>query len=71
LLIALIGVETPRRFTGLCGNGGIRVTKAVLSHFGLAGGYLRKPRLPVADERLTRALQLVDELGIRQIECLN
>lgn len=52
----------------LYGNGGIRVTKAVLNHFGLAGGYPRKPRLPVRDERLTRALAVVEQLGIARIE---
>jgi 4-hydroxy-tetrahydrodipicolinate synthase len=53
---------------GLYGNGGIRVTKAVLNHFGLPGGYPRKPRLPVADERLTRALAVVGSLDLGGLE---
>ncbi|HTH97132.1 MAG TPA: dihydrodipicolinate synthase family protein, partial [Stellaceae bacterium] len=40
-----------RLSTGLYGNGGIRVTKAVLNQLGLPGGYPRKPRLPVTDDR--------------------
>jgi len=51
----------------LYGNGGIRVTKAVLNHLGLPGGYPRKPRLPVRDERLTRALMVVESLGLEEL----
>lgn len=57
-----------RLFTGLYGNGGIRVTKAVLNELGLAGGYPRKPRLPVTDDRLTRAMSVVDAIGLKDIE---
>ncbi len=57
-----------RLFTGLYGNGGIRVTKAVLNQLGLAGGYPRKPRLPVTDERLTRALAVAESIGLKAIE---
>jgi 4-hydroxy-tetrahydrodipicolinate synthase len=57
-----------RLSSALYGNGGIRVTKAVLNHFDLPGGYPRKPRLPVRDERLSRALDAVEALGIAGIE---
>ena len=53
---------------GLYGNGGIRVTKAVLNHYGLPGGYPRKPRLPVTDERLTRSLALVKSMNLPELE---
>ena len=53
-----------RLSTGLYGNGGIRVTKAVLTHYGLPGGYPRKPRLPVTDDRLTRSLALVGSIPL-------
>jgi 4-hydroxy-tetrahydrodipicolinate synthase len=52
---------------GLYGNGGIRVTKAVLNHLGLPGGYPRKPRLPVTDERLTRSLALVESMKLPEL----
>jgi 4-hydroxy-tetrahydrodipicolinate synthase len=55
---------------GLYGNGGIRVTKAVLNHYGLPGGYPRKPRLPVTDERLTRSLALVESMNLPELERL-
>jgi 4-hydroxy-tetrahydrodipicolinate synthase len=57
-----------RLSTGLYGNGGIRVTKAVLNHYGLPGGYPRKPRLPVTDDRLTRALALVESMRLGPVE---
>jgi 4-hydroxy-tetrahydrodipicolinate synthase len=57
-----------RLSTGLYGNGGIRVTKAVLNHYGLPGGYPRKPRLPVTDERLTRSLALVESMNLGPVE---
>jgi 4-hydroxy-tetrahydrodipicolinate synthase len=52
---------------GLYGNGGIRVTKAVLNHLGLPGGYPRKPRLPVTDDRLTRSLALVKSMNLPEL----
>jgi 4-hydroxy-tetrahydrodipicolinate synthase len=57
-----------RLSAGLYGNGGIRVTKAVLNRLGLAGGFPRKPRLPVEDDRLTRAMALVQSLGLAEVE---
>ena len=57
-----------RLSSGLYGNGGIRVTKAVLNHHGLPGGYPRKPRLPVTDERLTRSLALVESMKLGPVE---
>jgi 4-hydroxy-tetrahydrodipicolinate synthase len=57
-----------RLFMALYGNGGIRVTKAVLNALGLPGGYPRKPRLPVDDEALGRAMAVVDEIGLAAIE---
>jgi 4-hydroxy-tetrahydrodipicolinate synthase len=55
---------------GLYGYGGIRVTKAVLNHYGLPGGYPRKPRLPVTDERLTKSLALVKSMNLPELEGL-
>ncbi len=52
----------------LYGNGGIRVTKAVLDRLHLPGGYPRKPRLPSADEQVARALDVVTALGLKEIE---
>jgi len=60
--------QVVRLSAGLYGNGGIRVTKAVLNHLGLPGGYPRKPRLPVVDDRLTRALAVVESLEIGRTE---
>ena len=57
-----------RLFTALYGNGGIRATKAVLNHLGMAGGYPRKPRLPIKQDALSRALKVVEQLGIAEIE---
>ena len=57
-----------RLFMALYGNGGIRVTKAVLEHFGLAGGYPRPPRLPSEPEALAKALAVVEEIGLAEIE---
>lgn len=56
-----------RLSTGLYGNGGIRVTKALLNHLGLPGGYPRKPRLPVTDDRFTRALALVNAMELPEL----
>jgi 4-hydroxy-tetrahydrodipicolinate synthase len=57
-----------RLFMALYGNGGIRVTKAVLNQLGLAGGYPRKPRLPVDADALGRAMAVVKAEGIAEIE---
>lgn len=57
-----------RLFMALYGNGGIRVTKAVLGHYGLAGGYPRKPRLPVEQKALDQALSVVEAIGVAEIE---
>lgn len=48
--------------------GGIRVTKAALNRLGLPGGYPRRPRLPVEDERLERVLKVIQDLEIAAIE---
>lgn len=57
-----------RLFMALYGNGGIRVTKAVLEHFGLAGGVPRPPRLTAETESLNAALAVVEDIGLAEIE---
>lgn len=57
-----------RLFMALYGNGGIRVTKAVLNRVGLAGGYPRLPRLPAEDEQTDRAMAVVEAIGLKAIE---
>jgi 4-hydroxy-tetrahydrodipicolinate synthase len=57
-----------RLFDLLYGNGGIRATKAVLNHYGLAGGYPRKPQLPVADDVVASIVTAVEAMGIPAIE---
>ncbi|SFS10705.1 dihydrodipicolinate synthase family protein [Sphingomonas jatrophae] len=57
-----------RLFMALYGNGGIRVTKALLGLYGLAGGVPRAPRLPAEADALARAKAVVEELGIADIE---
>lgn len=52
----------------LYGNGGIRVTKAVLNKLGLPGGYPRKPRLPAEEDAVARAMAVVEEIGLAAIE---
>ena len=48
--------------------GGIRVTKAALNRLGLPGGYPRRPRLPVEDDRLDCVLSVIQDLDIARIE---
>jgi len=48
-------------------NGGIRVTKAVLNHLGLPGGYPRKPQLPVSGEVLATVAASVGKLEIPEL----
>jgi 4-hydroxy-tetrahydrodipicolinate synthase len=57
-----------RLFMALYGNGGIRVTKAVLGRVGLAGGYPRLPRLLAEDEQVERAMAVVESIGLKDIE---
>ena len=57
-----------RLSAALYGNGGIRVTKAILSHLGLAGGVPRKPRLPATQDQLRHALGQVESLGLQIVE---
>jgi 4-hydroxy-tetrahydrodipicolinate synthase len=57
-----------RLFMALYGNGGIRVTKALLEHFGLAGGVPRAPRLPAEADSLAKALAVVEEIRLADIE---
>lgn len=57
-----------RLFMALYGNGGIRVTKAILGEFGLPGGYPRPPRLPAEKEAVERAMAVVNNCNIAQIE---
>jgi 4-hydroxy-tetrahydrodipicolinate synthase len=51
----------------LYGAGGIRMTKAVLGSMGLPGGYPRKPRLPVAEDKLSQVLTVVRSLEIPEL----
>ena len=53
---------------GLYGHGGIRATKAVLRHLGLAGGYPRRPQLDVSAEAVRELADLVRELDLANIE---
>lgn len=56
-----------RLSSALYGNGGIRVTKAVLNQLGLAGGFPRKPRLPATADRVARALAVVESMGLEEL----
>lgn len=55
-------------FGALMDYGAGRVTKSALNRLGLAGGYPRRPRMPVDDERLDKVLAVIDELGLAKIE---
>ena len=57
-----------RLFMALYGNGGIRVTKAVLEKVGLAGGYPRLPRVLAEDDQIARAMAVVEGIGLAEIE---
>ena len=52
----------------LYGAGGIRATKAVLGALGLPGGVPRLPQLPMPADRLPALLQLVEDLGLAEVE---
>lgn len=49
-------------------HGGIRATKAVLNDLGLAGGYPRKPQLPIPEATTKEVRATVDRLGIGAVE---
>jgi 4-hydroxy-tetrahydrodipicolinate synthase len=51
-------------------NGGIRMTKAVLNKLGLPGGFPRKPRLPVKEEKLAQILKAIQALDIAELRNL-
>lgn len=55
-------------FGALMDYGAGRVTKSALNRLGLAGGYPRRPRMPVEDERLDKVLAVIAELGLAKIE---
>ena len=57
-----------RLFGAFSAQGGIRVTKAVLNSLGMAGGYPRRPRMPIGEEQLRLALAAVEELRLADIE---
>jgi 4-hydroxy-tetrahydrodipicolinate synthase len=49
-------------------NGGVRMTKELLRHFGLPGGYTRKPRLPLPPEAVRETAEAIRVLGIDHTE---
>jgi 4-hydroxy-tetrahydrodipicolinate synthase len=55
----------------LYGSGGIRMTKAVLGEYGLAGGIPRRPQLAPGDDDVRRVVAQVEELGVPGIEGLS
>jgi 4-hydroxy-tetrahydrodipicolinate synthase len=55
----------------LYGSGGIRMTKAVLGEYGLAGGIPRRPQLAPGDDEVRRVVARVEELGVPGIEGLS
>lgn len=57
-----------RLFMALYGNGGIRVTKALLERAGRAGGFPREPRLPAEAEAADRAWAVAEKIGLAEIE---
>jgi len=57
------------RLSGLLyGHGGIRATKAVLSHLGLPGGVVRPPQLGVDDEVVRAVVEHLVAAGIPALE---
>jgi 4-hydroxy-tetrahydrodipicolinate synthase len=52
----------------LYGNGGIRMTKAVLTRLGLPGGYPRRPQLSPDEDAVRRVSEAVEALGIAEVE---
>jgi 4-hydroxy-tetrahydrodipicolinate synthase len=55
-------------FGTLMDYGAGRATKSALNRLGLAGGYPRRPRLPIDDARLDKVMDIIAELGIAKIE---
>jgi len=55
-------------FGALMDYGAGRATKSALNRLGLAGGYPRRPRLPIDDARLDKVMDIIAELGIAKIE---
>ena len=55
-----------RIFMALYGNGGIRVTKAVLNRLGATGGFPRKPRLPSLDTAVDKAMEVIQSLDLQE-----
>lgn len=53
---------------GLYGNGGIRVTKAILNELGLPGGYPRLPRLLADEAEIAKAKAAILPLNIDEYE---
>jgi 4-hydroxy-tetrahydrodipicolinate synthase len=61
-------IEIYNEFTRL---GGSKALKVALNHLGLAGGYPRRPRLPISDEAVRGVEGLLDRLRIRELEGLS
>ncbi|WP_411819580.1 dihydrodipicolinate synthase family protein [Hyphococcus formosus] len=57
-----------RLFTTTYANGGIRAAKAVLNAHGVAGGWPRRPRLPIEDDALQAVLKVIRDEKIDAIE---
>ena len=53
---------------GLHGNGGIRVTKAILNNLGLPGGYPRLPKLIADEGEIERAMTVVNAVNAGEYE---
>ena len=57
-----------RLYRALYAAGGIRATKAVLGRLGLAGGYPRRPQLPITPAAVDALIALMAELGIDPLQ---